>query len=537
MSRYISTADYSNHTESVALKEWLGSPPEFSESEINETLEADVIVCGAGLAGVSAARAAAESGARVILFEKCSNVQFRSSDFGVLGGKLNRRWGRDGIDKQEVIAALMRDASYRVKQSIYSFWAQHSGDDLDWYLEGDPDILILDECINALNKARPEGYEYCVEPQRHPNPPDYDVQSERYPFYELSVRILPDHGRVLKGNLKLAEATGLCRTYFETPVQKLLQNSEGKVSGVIAKSFSGTIYKAIARKAVVLATGDYSANLDMLYYYCPWLRSKSAMGIGLDKGGKFSNTGDGHRMALWLGAKMEDGPHAAISHSKGGSIGMAQFLQLNTKGLRFMNEDTGGQQFDNQLEIQPNKYSWMIFDSKWPKELWYMVPTHGYAYLGEGNKLRKQVDDSIASSMKRGDTVAAESIDELIALMELPAETAKASIERYNSLAEKGVDTDFGKCTKRLFPILKPPFYATKIKACPIMNCLAGLESDEDCLCYTAESHIIEGLFVAGNTQGNRFAIEYPTTVPGLSHSMALTFGRKAGLNAAKALI
>lgn len=535
MARYISSADYSNSTESVTIKEWLGSPPIFSEGEINETLEADVIVCGAGLAGVAAARAAAESGASVILFEKCSNVQFRSSDFGVLGGKLNKRWGRDGIDNQEVIAALMRDASYRVKQPIYSFWANNSGDDLDWYLDGDPQILILDECINALNKARPEGYDYCVEPQRHPNPPAYDIQSERYPFYELSVRILPDHGRVLKGNLKLAEDTGLCRTYFETPVQKLLQNNEGRVVGVYAKSFNGTLYKASARRAVVLATGDYSANHDMLYYYNPWLRSKSAMGIGLDKSGKFSNTGDGHRMALWLGAKMEDGPHASISHSKGGSIGMAQYLQLNTKGIRFMNEDTGGQQFDNQLEMQPNKFSWMIFDSKWPEELWHMIPTHGYAYLGEGNKLRKQVDDSIAASIKRCDTVTAESIEELIALMALPSDMAKASIDRYNSFAEEGQDTDFGKCAKRLFPISKPPFYATKIKACPIMNCLAGLESDENCRCYTQNGNAIEGLFVAGNTQGNRFAIEYPTTVPGLSHSMALTFGRLAGKKAAEA--
>ncbi len=534
MSRYISSADYSDPNKSVTVKEWLGAPPEFPDSEINETLEADVIVCGAGLAGVAAARAAAEAGASVILFEKCSNVQFRSSDFGVLGGRLNKRWGRDGTDKREVIAALMRDASYRVKQPIYSFWAEHSGDDLDWYLEGDPDILILDECINALNKARPEGYDYCVEPQRHPNPPDYDVQRERYPSYELSVRILPDHGRVLKGNLKLAEATGLCRRYFETPVQKLLQDGEGRVAGVIAKSFGGTLYKASARRAVVLATGDYSANQDMLYYYCPWLRSKSVMGIGLDKSGRFANTGDGHRMALWLGAKMEDGPHASISHSKGGSIGMAQFLQLNKKGLRFMNEDAGGQQFDNQLEMQPDRFSWMIFDSKWPEELWYMVPTHGYAYLGEGNKLRKQVDDSIASSIKRGDTVTADSIDELISLMALPSEEARASIARYNNLAANGEDVDFGKCAKRLFPISKPPFYATKIKACPIMNSLAGLESDENCLCYTAEGRVIEGLFVAGNTQGNRFAIEYPTTVPGLSHSMALTFGRRAGLNASK---
>jgi len=258
------------------------------------------------------------------------------------------------------------------------------------------------------------------------------------------------------------------------------------------------------------------------------------MGISLDKNGMFANTGDGHRMALWIGAKMEDGPHACISHSKGGAIGMAQYMQLNVRGKRFMNEDTGGQQFDNQLMLQPEKFSWMIFDGAWPDQLKFMAPTHGYAYLGDNNKLRKQVDDTIAASIKRGDTVTASTIDELISLMGLPNDTAEASFERYNSDAVKGEDQDFGKSPGRLFPVSKAPFYATKIKACPIMNALSGMDSDKDCHCFDISGKIIEGLFVAGNTQGNRFAMEYPTTVPGLSHAMALTFGRRAGENASK---
>ncbi len=531
MGKFICSADYGNPFESVTIKDWLGEPPEYPEAD--ETLEADVVVCGAGLAGVAAARAASECGASVLLFEKCSNVQFRSSDFGVLGGKLSKRWGRDLTDKQEVVAVLMRDSCFRVKQPILNFWADHSGDDLDWYLEGDPEILILDECINALKKDRPAGFDYCVEPQRRPVPRPYDVHSEMYPCFEISARILPDHGRVLKGNLKLAEATGLCRAFFETPAQRLLRVGSGRVVGVIAKSYGGKVYKALARRGVVLATGDYSGNLDMLFHYSPWLRGKGVMGIGLDKNGMVANTGDGHRMAMWIGAKMEDGPHAAISHSKGGAIGMAQYLQLNLNGERFMNEDCGGQQFDNQLMIQPGMLSWMLFDGAWPDQLKYMIPTHGYAYLGEENRLRAQADESISASLRRGDTVKADTIDELIRLTALPAEKTRASIERYNSLASRGFDSDFGKAPKRLFPIEKPPFYATRLRACPVMNSLAGLESDENCRCYDTNGNIIDGLYLAGNTQGNRFAVEYPTTVPGLSHSMALTFGRNAGRNAA----
>ena len=63
---------------------WLGAPPEIGESQIEKTLEADVVVVGAGLAGVAAARAAAELGSTVILLEKCGTPQARSGDFAVM---------------------------------------------------------------------------------------------------------------------------------------------------------------------------------------------------------------------------------------------------------------------------------------------------------------------------------------------------------------------------------------------------------------------------------------------------------------------
>ena len=91
MARYISSVDYSDRTKSVAINDWLGTPPEFPA--IDETLEADVIVCGAGLAGVAAARAAVEGGATVLIFEKCGGVQFRSSDFGVPGRQAFKTMG------------------------------------------------------------------------------------------------------------------------------------------------------------------------------------------------------------------------------------------------------------------------------------------------------------------------------------------------------------------------------------------------------------------------------------------------------------
>ena len=65
---------------------------------------------------------------------------------------------------------------------------------------------------------------------------------------------------------------------------------------------------------------------------------------------------------------------------------------------------------------------------------------------------------------------------------------------------------------------------------------MSGLESDDLCHCMNADGWPIPGLYVTGNVQGGRFAIEYPITVPGMSHSIALTFGRRAGQSAAAGL-
>lgn len=78
---------------------WLGNPPEIREAEIRQTLEADVVIVGAGLAGVAAARAAAEMGSTVLLLEKCPTPQARSGDFAVMDSKVTDTWGRRDVDK------------------------------------------------------------------------------------------------------------------------------------------------------------------------------------------------------------------------------------------------------------------------------------------------------------------------------------------------------------------------------------------------------------------------------------------------------
>ena len=119
-------------------EEWVGTEPQIAEKEISEVVETDVLIIGAGLAGVAAAREATERGSQVVIFEKCLIPQARSGDFTILDSKIAKRWNRDRIDKKQVVSDLMHDMGYRVNQNILNAWAENAGESFDWYLEGYP---------------------------------------------------------------------------------------------------------------------------------------------------------------------------------------------------------------------------------------------------------------------------------------------------------------------------------------------------------------------------------------------------------------
>ncbi|MEY8315251.1 FAD-binding protein [Adlercreutzia muris] len=96
-----------------------------------------------------------------------------------------------------------------------------------------------------------------------------------------------------------------------------------------------------------------------------------------------------------------------------------------------------------------------------------------------------------------------------------------------------GKDTDFSKVPTRLFPVENPPFYAVPFGDSGMLVLIGGIDCDAQCRALDAEKNPVPGLFVAGNTMGGRFLVDYPVTVAGASHSMAMSFGRLAGRVAA----
>ena len=511
--------------------------------EIAETADADVVVVGLGIAGVAAVRTLAEDGVKVVAIEKCAAPQGRSGDFGAINAACNEQYEMNHFDTTEVVAELMKESGYRADANVLKAWADNSGADLDWYFGALPDLQYLP----SIASPQPEGAEYWVQPERYPLPELWEGNDDEfYPCFQTTVRMYPSHEPALNANLQLAEDTGNVTTFMETSAVKVLTDDSGAATGIIAKRFNEGDFIQVNAKAVILATGDISGNPQMLHYYAPQTDGIMALFPPTAPEGGVPNTGDGQRMGMLAGAVLETGPYAPMIHHMGGCMGSACFLELNRNGERFMNEDVPGQQLENQIENQPGKVSFQFFDGAWRDQVPHFKPEHGaVCYVledgaiasGEVNAtlthkdsfaFQEQIDEAVAS----GSCIKADTIDDLLAQLDIDAEAAKASIERYNELAKAGRDDDFGKKASRMFALETPPFYCCPLGTSVMLVCMCGLQSDKDGHTYDADGNVVPGLYVAGNVMGNRFKVQYPTTVPGISHSVCLTEGRIAARTA-----
>jgi len=467
-------------------------PVAVPQEQIKETETADVVVIGGGISGIGAALSSAEKGASVILIEKMETFQSRGGHNGFIGSRLQKKLGIE-IDAEEVIRHLMKYGANKPDQRLLKLWADNSPATADW----------------MLDMAEAAGLEPSI--AQFPPPKAYNLADEYYPSY-LSAHQFDQH-LLVKCLMDNAIGKGVIFR-FNTRAKQLLREGKGRVTGVVAQDAKGDYVRFDANKAVIVCTGDYGNNAEMMAKYCPqaaYLASRCP-----------TSDGDGHQMAMWIGAIMEPAPHAPMTHGFSGPLGCCPFLQVNLKGERFYNEDVPGQSYTNAIERQPGQVAWQVFDSKYPDELQYMGIGHGK--ILEANDEMQQAISRIA--------ITADTMEELAGKMGVPRDTFLETVARYNELAHMGKDLDFGKRPDRLTAIEKPPFFAGK-GGYELLIVMGGLNVNTKLQPLDKDWEVIPGLYVGGNVIGNRFAVDYPLIVPGISHSMALVYGRIAGQNAA----
>ena len=529
---------------------WLGEAPAISDDQVEEELTADVVVVGLGAAGVPAARAAAEAGAKVVCLESSSHLNSVASDMAIFGGQTQAQWGRgDGfLDKKMVVNMHMEECSHHVSQSIISRYYDESGAALDWFVGASKNLYMAPESYAEIPTDAQANYMF---PYMYPVPETYDYTKEDLPCYPTSVGF-SSLATVMADNLQAAVDAG-AEVRYSTKGVELILNDEGAVAGIYAQAAGSDGYLKITAPSVILATGDYLGNEDMMKFYAPECVENgiNILSIDLDDEGNYTNVGEGHKMGAWAGAAIEQWHAPMIHHMGGGAgadgcgvIGNNGYLWLNLRGKRFMNEDLPGQQLENQVELQPQRKAYQFFDASWPEQLAYFPAAHGVAciyrdeplpeYTASGLRINVRTPADIDAAVEEGRCLKADTIDELLGMIEgMDVETAKASIERYNELAHAGEDTDFFKSSQRLFALENGPFYAAECGCALTLGNLGGLESDEDCHVYNTDRELIPGLYAAGATQGGRFAVQYPISLKGLSCGMCMVYGKIAGENAA----
>ena len=529
---------------------WLGEAPAISDDQVEEELTADVVVVGLGAAGVPAARAAAEAGAKVVCLESSSHLNSVASDMAIFGGQTQAQWGRgDGfLDKKMVVNMHMEECSHHVSQSVISRYYDESGAALDWFVGASKNLYMAPESYAEIPTDAQANYMF---PYMYPVPETYDYTKEDLPCYPTSVGF-SSLATVMADNLQAAVDAG-AEVRYSTKGVELILDDTGAVAGIYAQAAGSDGYLKITAQSVILATGDYLGNEDMMKFYAPECVENgiNILSIDLDDEGNYTNVGEGHKMGAWAGAAIEQWHAPMIHHMGGGAgadgrgvIGNNGYLWLNLRGKRFMNEDLPGQQLENQVELQPQRKAYQFFDASWPEQLAYFPAAHGVAciyrdeplpeYTASGLRINVRTPADIDAAVEEGRCLKADTIDELLGMIEgMDVETAKASIERYNELARAGEDTDFFKSSQRLFALENGPFYAAECGCALTLGNLGGLESDEDCHVYNTDRELIPGLYAAGATQGGRFAVQYPISLKGLSCGMCMVYGKIAGENAA----
>lgn len=482
---------------------FLTAPNPVSETDIKETKDADVVIVGCGIAGMAAARAAAEEGARVIVVEKSEHFNCRGSmgsQIGAVNSTYQQQAGYPAFDGTELVNRYMQDTLQMANQNFLKYWVDHSGEDLEWFLELCP-VEILEPGAMV-----PEGG---INGNVYLMPKATALPTGRYPAWPTAMSINFDP--------TFPEDAG-----FYYPMQSFQEDIESKggeflyatwgrqlvkdgdrVSGIVVQNAEGDYFLVNAAKAIVLACGDFGNNQEMLEYYAPQATGLNCTYNCMDAHGDICNVGEGHQMALWAGATMEKAPYAPMSHLSD----VADLLLVRRDGRRFINEELGAQSLSNVIMRCPGEVAYCITGN------------------AQGPKVLQPGPDAVKPD-------PSETVEEAAAIIGCDVAVLQKTIERYNELATAGKDEDFGKDASKMVPI-EAPYYVYEGHPGNMLVIMGGIDCDDDCRALDAGGNPVGGLYVAGNTQGGRFGAEYPMTAPGISHGIALSLGRLAGKNAA----
>ena len=470
------------------------------EKGADVVLEADVVIVGAGGAGLAAAVQANQNGSTVIVLEKMGKV---GGNTILAGGAMNAV-----NDRSEQAIAYNDSVEWHFTQTM------NGGDN-----QGDP-VLVHTLVSNAY-----AGVEWLMDL-------GMEFQDETAGLFTVTGGLWP---RAHKPVMPLGQ--GFFATYMNyidshegvdvmlnTCANELMVDESGRVCGVVATGETGNTVTVKARNGVIMATGGFAASVELRSAFnTQW----ADLGATIKSTNHAGATGDGIKMMQKLGADFVQMGNIQllplgdpVTGSLAGNIehDVETRIFVNKEGNRFVNEGGRRDDMTNALFAQTDAYMWIVMDSD-------TYPT--------GDELNN-FGETINQLVEAGRAFKGETLEELAEKIGVPAENLVAAVTEFNRHAEggdlAGTPDEFGR-TLYSTPIDNGPFYAAA-RVPTVHHTMGGVRINQYCQVINENGQIIPGLYAAGEVTGG---IHGSNRLGGNALTDTVVFGRIAGDSASQA--
>jgi len=466
------------------------------ELAINHT--ADVVIVGAGGAGLAAAVTAFERGCKNIIILESRSAPGGNSVFAEGFFAIN-----NPVLKTEDVQNL-KDKLIKTTMSFTHF-------------KSDPGLVgrLIDKSEETLKWLTHRGFRFVWKDVFH----DSEI-----PLYASDIKAKKKTGAsIIKALSEECRDKGV-RIMTKTRARNLITGSNGEIIGVVAEA--GGEELNIATKCVVIASGGFAGNKKMLKRYLPSFTDEvNICGV--------PNRGDGIQIAAKSGAGADDtiafemeGPTFAWTRQLPVNfLGHPYTIWINHRGERFAEELFNPFECANIINHQPGKVSFTLLDEDIKNRIIEEETDAGSDWITKLEKL-------IKAHSEKGRIKIADSWDEIAEWMEVSTGKLKATIKEYNSFCNVGRDAHFYKDRAYLLPLCRPPYYAIRC-GISILVTHGGILVNLNMEVQDKYGNSINGLYAAGVDTGGVDSDTYNFHLPGHSFGFALSTGLIAGVNAA----
>ena len=499
---------------------------EDTEGAVLADSEVDVLVIGGGGAGLSVALSASQGGASVILVEKLSALGGNTFRCGGAFNTADPERQKD-IQMTEALSSAVEkvlaheDVSEdhaKLKAEVQKQWDEYKAsgstalfDTPEWHAlqsidagdyEGNVELVrtLTSNTLDTLNWLTDNGVEWTDQ-----------VSTVVGALWNRSHQTPNNSGADIIAALEQNTTASGVEIYLDTKAEELIVE-DGRVAGAVITNSAGDKVTVKAGKGVIMATGGFSANVEMrVKYNKQW----EDIGESLATNNSPGATGDGIVMGEAVGANLVGMGWIQLMPLNGVSGGgisgyVNSSLYCNKEGKRFVAEDQRRDVLAAAVLAQTDKLFYIVCDQK-EAELRGLTP----------EVLSYMVDNGLLYS---GETIA-----ELAENMGVPADALEQTVKEFNEAVKADKPDEFGRTTWEN-TIETGPFYAPSFSPA-VHHTMGGLEINGNAEVINTDGEVIPGFYAAGEVTGG---IHGTNRVGGNAVPDALCFGKIAGANAAK---